>query len=266
MKSENGLLSRPEANIAYRVCGQGRWLIFCHALATHQELWERQRAALSRSFSVLTFDLRGHGKSPPPDNGNYSFESQADDVAALMDHLDIQRAALVGISVGGEVAQVAAARHPRRVERLILSSTACHTDAARASTWESRIHEAERLGMSGIAAATASRWFSEGFASSHPEVIAWCRQCVTATRLESYVGLARVIQLMDLRPVLPTIPAPTLILCGDQDHNTGPKTASVLAELIPDSRLSIFAGSGHFPNIEAAARFNRAIAGFLAAG
>lgn len=264
MNSERGLLLRPDANIAYRVRGQGKWLIFCHALATHQELWERQRAALSRNFSVVTFDLRGHGESPPPGNSDYSFESQADDVAALMDHLHIQSAALVGISVGGEIAQVAAARHPRRVERLILSSTACYTDPARGATWESRIREAERLGMPGIASATASRWFSTSFASTNPVVIEWCRQCVAATQLESYVGLARVIQLMDLRPMLGTITSPTLVLCGDQDHNTGPKTASVLAELIPNAKLSVFAGSGHFPNIEVAAQFNRVIEEFLA--
>jgi pimeloyl-ACP methyl ester carboxylesterase len=117
--------------------------------------------------------------------------------------------------------------------------------------------------MPGIAAATASRWFSERFAAENPGVIEWCRQCVAATKLVSYVGLARVIQLMDLRPMLGTISCPTLVLCGDQDHNTGPKTANVLAELIPNSRLSIFAGSGHFPNIEVAGEFNRVIAEFV---
>jgi 3-oxoadipate enol-lactonase len=263
VKNERGLLARPDANIAYRVSGQGKWLIFCHALATRQDLWDRQRAALSQHFRILSFDLRGHGESPPPGSGDYSFESQADDVVALMDHLDIRSAALVGISVGGEIAQVAAARHPRRVDRLILSSTACYTDPARASTWESRIREAGRLGMSGIAAATASRWFSERFAAENPAVIEWCRQCVSQTQLESYVGLARVIQVMDLRPLLGTISCPTLVLCGDQDHNTGPKTARVLAELIPNSTLSIFTGSGHFPNIEVAGQFNRAIAEFM---
>ena len=263
MKDERGLLLRPEANIAYRVSGQGKWLIFCHALATRQELWDRQRAALSQYFSVLSFDLRGHGESPPPGSGDYSFESQAGDVTALMDHLDIPSAALVGISVGGEVAQAAAARHPRRFDRLILSSTACHTDPTRASTWESRIREAERLGMSGIASATASRWFSESFAAENPDVIEWCRQCVAATPLASYVGLARVIQVMDLRPMLGSISCPTLVLCGDQDHNTGPKTAQVLAELIPNSQAAIFSGSGHFPNIEVPGQFNRAIAEFV---
>jgi 3-oxoadipate enol-lactonase len=263
MQDEHGLLMRPEANIAYRVSGQGKSLVFCHALATRQELWHRQRAALSLKFSIVSFDLRGHGESAAPGNGDYSFESQADDVVALMDHLNIDSAVLVGISVGGEIAQVAAARHPQRFERLMLASTACHTEPARASTWESRIQEAERLGMSGIASATASRWFSESFKSANAEVIEWCRQCVAATSLESYVGLARVIQVMDLRPRLATIGCPTMVLCGEQDHNTGPKTAQVLAQLIPNSRLVIFKGSGHFPNIEVAEHFNRTIEDFI---
>jgi len=263
MEDHRGLLLCPEANIAYRVSGQGKSLVLCHALATRQELWDRQRAALSRKFSIVSFDLRGHGESSPPGNGDYSFESQAADVIALMDHLDISSAALVGISVGGEVAQVTAARHPHRFERLMLSSTACHTGPARASTWESRIQEAERRGMTGIASATVSRWFSESFASENAEVMEWCRQCVASTNLESYVGLARVIQAMDLRPMLGAISCPTMVLCGDQDHNTGPKTAQVLAHLIPDSQLAIFEGSGHFPNIEAAEHFNRTIEKFV---
>jgi 3-oxoadipate enol-lactonase len=266
MRDQSGLLVRPAANIAYRVSGQGKSIVFCHALATRQELWDRQRTALSRKFSVVSFDLRGHGESPAPGSGDYSFESQADDVAALMDHLDISSAVLVGISVGGEIAQVAAARYPQRFVRLVLSSTACHTTPARASAWESRIQEAERLGMSGIASATASRWFGENFASANPEAVEWCRHCVASTNLESYVGLARVIQVMDLRPTLGTIVCPTMVLCGDQDHNTGPKAAQVLAHLIPKSQLAIFEGAGHFPNIEVPDHFNRSIEEFVGGG
>jgi pimeloyl-ACP methyl ester carboxylesterase len=87
--------------------------------------------------------------------------------------------------------------------------------------------------------------------------------CVAATPLASYVGLARVIQVMDLRPMLGSISCPALVLCGDQDHNTGPKTAQVLAELIPNSQAAIFSGSGHCPNIEVPGQFNRAIAEFV---
>jgi 3-oxoadipate enol-lactonase len=263
LQDRRGVLLRPESNIAYRISGHGKPLVFCHALASRQELWDRQRQAFTEKFRMVSFDLRGHGDSPPPGNGDYSFESQADDVAALMDHLNISSATLVGISVGGEVAQVAAARHPHRFDRLILVSTACHTEPARASTWEARIQEAGRVGMPGIAAATASRWFSESFASANPDVIEWCRQCVASTKLESYVGLARVIQTMDLRPKLGIIACPTMVLCGGQDHNTGPKTAQVLADLIPDSQLATFQSSGHFPNIEVADDFNGAVEAFV---
>ena len=263
MQEHHGMLLGSECGIAYRVVGHGKALIFCHALATQQAIWDRQRAALCSKFSIVSFDLRGHGESTAPGNGDYSFESQADDVIALMDHLNIASAVLVGISAGGEVAQVAAARYPSRFERLILSSTACHTNPARAATWESRIQEARRLGMPGIAAMTVSRWFSETFASENPDVVERCRQFVLSTPLDSYVGLARVIQTMDLRPALAKIGCPTMILCGDHDHNTGPETAQILAHLIPKSRLTIFEGSGHFPNIEVPERFNKAIEAFV---
>ena len=110
---------------------------------------------------------------------------------------------------------------------------------------------------------TVSRWFSETFASENPDVVERCRQFVLSTSLDSYVGLARVIQTMDLRPALAKIGCPTMILCGDHDHNTGPETAQILAHLIPKSRLTIFEGSGHFPNIEVPERFNKAIEAFV---
>jgi 3-oxoadipate enol-lactonase len=263
MRIEHGVLSRPGAELAYTATGQGEWIVLCHALATRQELWHRQIESLAPDFAVLSFDLRGHGASPPPESCDYSFESQGDDVVALMDHLDIHRAALVGISVGGEVAQMAAARQGRRFSRLVLSSTACHTDDQRAAAWAQRIQDARTLGMSGIAPATVSRWFSKRYADEYPDVVEWCRECVASTPLESYVGLAKVIQTMDLRPLIGSITCPTLIVCGDQDHNTGPATASTLQHLIPCAELSVISGAGHFPNLEQPQRFNDLLKDFL---
>jgi pimeloyl-ACP methyl ester carboxylesterase len=180
-----------------------------------------------------------------------------------MDHLDIDRAALVGISVGGEVAQMAAVRAGQRFSRLVLCSTACHTDEPRAAAWARRIQDAQEHGMSGIASATVSRWFSREFTDKCRDVIAWCRECVASTPLESYVGLAKVIQAMDLRPLIGGITCPTMIVCGDQDQNTGPATASTLKDLIPGAELSVMSGAGHFPNLEQPERFNHLIEDFL---
>jgi 3-oxoadipate enol-lactonase len=82
--------------------------------------------------------------------------------------------------------------------------------------------------------------------------------------LESYVGLAKVIQTMDLRPLLARIVCPALVICGDQDHNTGPEAALTLIRLISGARLSVIAGSGHFPNLEQSERFNETLMEFLA--
>lgn len=117
--------------------------------------------------------------------------------------------------------------------------------------------------MSGIASATVSRWFSREFTDKCRDVIAWCRECVASTPLESYVGLAKVIQAMDLRPLIGGITCPTMIVCGDQDQNTGPATASTLKDLIPGAELSVMSGAGHFPNLEQPERFNHLIEDFL---
>jgi 3-oxoadipate enol-lactonase len=102
-----GSLSLPDCELALEVNGRGPDLICCHALATDRHIWKLQVETLVTHFRLITYDLRGHGLSSLSTTDDYRFESQADDVVALLDHLDIDQAGLIGISVGGEVAQVA---------------------------------------------------------------------------------------------------------------------------------------------------------------
>lgn len=242
--------------LAYEVSGEGEWITFCHALGTDRQIWSSQIPALRRNFSVLTYDLRGHGQSAVAGDGNYSFEAMAEDLLDLMDHLHIDRTSLVGISVGGEIAQTLAARDAERVEKLLLSSTACYSDPARADVWNSRIAEALAYGMKPVAAAAVRRWFSEDFRVREPQVVESWQRRIESTSVHAYVGMARTIQAMDLRAAIRGIACKTHVLCGSLDENTGPRVAAQLTTLIPGSKLLVIEGAGHFPNVEAAAAFN----------
>lgn len=265
MTSQTAPLVTARGALHYQWEGQGPWVVLCHALGTDASLWSAAVQALQPSFRVATFDLRGHGQSPPPPDGDYSFDAMAQDIVEILDHLKAERASLVGISVGGEVAQVFAAAHAERVRNLVLCSTACVTEPARAQIWQRRIQEVETRGMTALARASVERWFTPRFFAAHPEMMERFRRRLAAMEPRVYIGIARAIQRMDLRPVIRRLRCRTLVLCGDQDANTGPQSANVIMANMPNSELWVFEETAHFPNLEAPERFNSLLREWLLA-
>jgi 3-oxoadipate enol-lactonase len=221
--------------------------------------------ALKKSFTVIAFDLPGHGRSPVANDGDYSFESMSQDIVSLLNHVGVPRASVVGISIGGEIAQVFAAKFPERVDKLVLCSTACYTSPQRAAVWQERIAAVADGGMSEIASGAADRWFTPQYRAANPHVVDNVRRRLTALDPDVYTGLARTIQKMDLRPLLRKLNCSTLVICGDQDGNTGPDVAAMIAQCIPGAKLAVLAGVGHFPNLEAPASFERLLLDALTA-
>lgn len=247
----------------YSVSGGGPWIVLCHALASNSDIWNHQVSTLGKHFSILTFDLPGHGKSPERSDGNYSFEALAENLIALMDYLGIESAHLAGISIGGEVAQVAAANYPSRFRKLVLISTACVTNPDRFKIWEERINEIQKIGMADIVVATTKRWFSENFYREHPEIVKECETRISQTSLAAYISLARVIQKMDLRKQISTIHIPTLVMYGDNDHNTGRIAAGHIRSWIPHATIDCILNAGHFPILEQHEDINQKLLAFL---
>lgn len=263
VSAQSQYLEDARGRIHYRVCGNGPVVVLCHALGTHLGIWTDLVAPLSRLFSVITFDLRGHGRSAPAADEDYSFEAMAADVRDLLQRAGARSAAVVGISVGGEVAQVFAAQYPELTRSLVLCSTACVTGAERAALWQRRIDEIEATGMSAVAATSVERWFTEQFRASHATKVEAFRRSLAEMPPRVYVSMARTIQRMDLRPRIRGLICPTLIICGDGDANTGPEAAQVMVRNIPGAELGIIRGGAHFPNLEAPERFNSLVLEWL---
>lgn len=257
------------SSIAYRYRratdgGTGRpTLLFCHALASHSAIWDATSDIFADAANRLMFDLPGHGRSGCAADQSFEFADLAGIARALLEHLAIARVCPIGVSVGGEVAQAFAALYPDRTERLVLSSTACHTAPARAALWAERVVEVENGGMAGIAAATARRWFSPAFATRHFDAVRACADAIANTDPAAYLRLAPVIARMDLRTTNRAIAAPTLITFGSEDHNTGAAAAALIASTISGAQTIEFKGSGHFPHLEDAVTWNRAVGAFI---
>jgi 3-oxoadipate enol-lactonase len=208
--------------------------------------WDPQLAALAGDQYVIAYDHRGHGGSPAP-AGPYTIAELAEDVVGLLDDYQVERAHLVGLSLGGMVAQQIAAQLPDRVDRLVLLCTAAHY--ADPSPWTERAANVRANGTLAVADGAVERWLTPGFRRDHPAETARVRAMISSIDAEGYAGCCEAIAQMDLRPGLPHIKAPTLVIAGEQDPALSPEQLRELANAIPDSRFVIVPGA-HVPTIE----------------
>ena len=236
------------------------WLAFSNSLATDLSMWDEQAAELKKSFRVLRYDHRGHGGTEATD-GRYSFDLLVADVVALFDALSIKRAHFIGISMGGMTGLALAQQHPDRVDRLVPCDCGPASSPASAQQWEERIAIAQKQGMEPLVEATARRWFPPEFVEANPAVFKRACDMIRNTPVKGFIGCAGALANYDLRPGLPGIKAPTLLIVGTKDAAL-PGIKAINAA-IPGSKLVELEGAGHLSNLEQPPAFTRALQDFL---
>lgn len=190
--------------------------------------------------------MRGHGLSDTLP-GPWRIEDLADDLAGILEARGIKDAALVGLSVGGLIAQSLAARRPDLVRVLVLSNTAARIGSAKA--WNDRIAAVEANGIAAIAEAVLERWFTPSF-RARPERLAPWRNMLTRTPAAGYTATCGAIRDADLTASTRALRQPTLALVGDADGSTPPDLVRQTAESIVGARFEIIRGAGHIPCVE----------------
>lgn len=240
------------------------WLAFSHSLACNLRMWDGQVAALKDRFRILLYDTRGHGQSAAPP-GAYTLEALADDLRALLGHLEIERLHFVGLSMGGMIGQTFALRYPGLLSSLTLADTTSRYPPGAAALWAARIQTAQAQGMQPLVQPTLERWFTEGFRARAPEEVRAIGGAIAATPVPGYVGCSHAIPKIDLTARLKEIACPILVLCGDKDPGTPPEMSREIHENAPGSRLVMIPDAAHLSNIEQPEAFNRALDGFLGA-
>jgi 3-oxoadipate enol-lactonase len=208
--------------------------------------WEPVLAALAVEFHVIAYDHRGHGGSPAP-AGPYVIDDLAQDVLALLDGYHVARAHLVGLSLGGMVAQLIAARQPHRVDQLVLLCTAAHYPDPR--PWTERAATVRADGTEAIADLVLDRWLTPDYRGDHPAEAARWKKMIAGIDREGYAGCCEAVADLDLRRDLSRIQAPTLVLAGAQDPAAPPEQMRELAAAIPGSQFLVVPGA-HMPTIE----------------
>ena len=231
------------------------------SLGTDLHMWDAQIQSLSTRWRVLAFDTRGHGRSPDAE-GPTTVDLLTDDVLALLDRLGIGAFAYCGLSLGGAIGQVLAARVPDRVRALVLCCTSARfCDAAEA--WHERAARVRSEGMAWLVEASRERWFTAGFTERAPGEASRLLSMLTATSAEGYAVCCDALAAFDGRPLLPRVTAPTLVVAGEHDPATPVEMAEELASSIKHADLVVVPGAAHLASAERPDEVTAAIAAHL---
>lgn len=239
------------------------WLIFSNSIATDTSLWDDQVRVFRNDFRIVRYDQRGHGLSQASD-GAYSIDLVAQDLLALMDALEIERASLVGISMGAMTVLTAAKHQPERVERLVVCDCGPAASEASASQWRERIEKVSARGMASIVDETLQRWFTPASLAQPITAVAKVSKMVTSTSVAGFIGCAQALSNFDLRPGLELLEPPALFVSGE--HDAVYEGTRFLHENVPDSLFARISDAGHLCNLENPRRFAEIVGDFLAAG
>jgi (E)-2-((N-methylformamido)methylene)succinate hydrolase len=238
-------------------------VVLIHGLGLTRAVWQWLLPDLHR-FRVVTYDMVGHGQTPAPD-GQPTLKDLADQLAALLDHLIIDKAALVGFSMGGMVARRFAQDYPARTTALaILHSAHRRSEKAQAAILF-RVAQAEAEGPAATVELALQRWYTDHAQATRPDLMALTRRWVLANDPKVYPKLYRILAhgVDEIVAPNPPITVPTLVLTGDEDTGNGPEMSIAIATEIPRARLVILKGLRHMALAEDPPAVNRPVVDFL---
>lgn len=243
----------------------GPTVCFTHSLASDGGMWAEQMPGLiNDGYRVLRLDMRGHGGSDPVD-GDYTMEALADDVAAALDALSINKVQFIGLSIGGMIGQAFAIKYPEKLISAMLCDTMPATPENGEAAWGPRLEAVRNAtSVAPLADATMERWFTDAYKPRNPARWQQIRETIAGTTPAGFLGCGAAILNFDFRDQHAGITTPTLVVCGDDDQGTPPAGNQLIANSIPGARYEEIPDARHFPNVEQADTFNHIMMPWLA--
>ncbi|MCO8067239.1 3-oxoadipate enol-lactonase [Acinetobacter schindleri] len=250
-----------DAQINYQTFGDASKpaLVFSNSLGTKFSMWQPQIDFFQKDYFVICYDTRGHGASSAP-QGPYSIDQLGQDVVNLLDHLNIEKAAFCGISMGGLTGQWLAINRPERFNQVVVCNTAAKIGQEKA--WLERASLVREQGLTPIASTAAGRWFTEAFVQSNPDIITKLSNDLGAGSPEGYASCCEALAKADLREQLKQVKIPVFIIAGQQDPVTTMEDGLFIQKQIFNSQLFNINAS-HISNLEQPEDFNNTIINFL---
>ena len=235
-----------------------------HGVGLNRRMWQGQTDALSARHRVITYDLFGHGDSPPPPSPP-SLTLLSDQLRNLLDDLGLRKAVVAGFSLGGMIARRFAMDHRERLSALAILASAHRRTPDAQEAIEKRIEETRRHGPAFTVEAALERWFTAAFRTASPAVIDRVRQWVLANDGAVYPDLYRLLAdgVDELFAPPEPITCPTLVMTGEEDFGNSPEMTHAIAAEIPGAETVILTGLRHMAMMEAPAAFNEPLLSFL---
>jgi pimeloyl-ACP methyl ester carboxylesterase len=267
---QSRLANLSDRSLRYLEAGSGRALIFLHAFPLSADQWLPQLHRVPPGWRFIAPDLRGFR------GGGTAFEAtglegatldlHAADVLTLMTHLEIERAVVAGLSMGGYIAFAILRRAPARVAGLVLANTRATSDTVEGLAARDRlIAVANREGAAGVARDMLPKLLGDTTRHEQPDLVEAVRRLIEVNAGEGLVSAIRAMKIRpDSRPLLPAIACRALIVAGEEDALIPGSDTESMRHDIPGAELIVIPGVGHLSNLEAPQPFNEALAAFLA--
>ena len=235
---------------AYTVKGSGEPLILIHGIGAARDAWRFMTATLREHFTVITYDLRGHGKSPMP-QGEFCLDDLVADLEKLRQTLGYEQVHLAGHSLGGMIGPRYAHAFPDRVLSLGLYSTAAgRTEDDSAKVW-GVVRAMEEQGIENVLGTLSNRWFTDAFIEANPELVERRLQQVLSTDGDVFLNVFRIYAGTEMMPWLPQIGHPAIIITGEKDVGCNPRLNKLIDAAMPNSQLVVLPELKHSILVEA---------------
>ncbi|MGH2417841.1 MAG: alpha/beta fold hydrolase [Candidatus Limnocylindria bacterium] len=234
-----------------------------HGLGDSADLWRHQVADLAAGHRTITLDLRGHGQSPRA-GSEFTVMHMADDVHGTLEALAIGAVVLIGLSMGGGVAQAFTIRHPELVRALVLVSTSSEFPEATRRRFFERAARAERQGMAAVIEETVPRWFTPAFSEMHPDEVERTRRGVLEVDPAAFAAASRANAIRHFTDDLPSVRCPVLFIGGAEDPADPRRAIEIYRHGLRNFRAELIPGASHLVPVEASTAFNAIVLRFLA--
>ena len=220
-----------------------------HSLALDRSFWNGVVPLLTPHADVLTYDCRGHGQSAKV-KMTYTAELFASDLSSLLDHVSWPRAVVAGCSMGGCVAQAFAGVYPDRARAIVvIDSTAWYGPTA-PKDWRDRAATAATKGLAALSAFQATRWVSDCFRESHPDVVREHMDVFLANDVDCYRSTCEMLGDADLRHYQASMRMPVSVIVGEEDYAAPVAMSEQIQKAVPGATLSVLANVRHLTPIE----------------
>lgn len=237
-------------------------VLLSNSLGATLDMWGPQRRRLEATHRVIGYDTRGHGASDTP-AGAYSFADLEADMIAVLDHFGVEKAAIVGLSLGGMTALGVGLNAPDRVERLVCCAARADAPPPFVQGWDDRIAAISANGIRSIWPGTLDRWLTAEFRAANPDVVAALEEDFAMTTGSGYAGCAAALKGLDYLRRLGEMTVPAHFIAGAEDMGAPVAAMQAMADATPGARLTVIPAAAHIVNLNAPAAFDAALMAFL---